>query len=45
MTAPTAERLDHDLSGTDLLGSDVLANVLLWLVPVGGFVAALLGLG
>jgi hypothetical protein len=40
MTAPTVEHAEHDV-----LGSDLLANVLLWLVPVGGFVAALLGLG
>lgn len=41
MTAPSIEpdrRPEH-------LDSDLLANALLWVVPVIGFVAALLGLG
>lgn len=42
MTAPTLDRPQTPPSDLD---SDLFASVLLWVLPVLGFVAALLGLG
>ncbi|WP_263457631.1 hypothetical protein [Nocardioides pantholopis] len=42
MTAPT---LEHSAAGGTGREADLLASVLLWTIPLLGFVLALLGLG